>query len=203
MNKKEIYHHKLNHLGKNSIQQKTFDNISEGIRKSKEVPFERVLFALGIRYVGATVAKKLAKAFKNIENLKTATIEEINDVEDIGDRIAESIKDYFSHKKNLILIEHLKKEELNFEIHEEENLLEQILDGLTFVVTGNFGSKVIRENLKNKIEKLGGKVISGISQKTNYLIAGEKAGPEKIRKAQKLNIEVLNKIEFEEKFKLK
>ncbi|MBT3383982.1 MAG: NAD-dependent DNA ligase LigA [Prolixibacteraceae bacterium] len=203
LNKKEIYHHKLNHLGKNSIQQKTFDNISEGIRKSKEVPFERVLFALGIRYVGATVAKKLAKAFKNIENLKTATIEEINDVEDIGDRIAESIKDYFSHKKNLILIEHLKKEELNFEIHEEENLLEQILDGLTFVVTGNFGSKVIRENLKNKIEKLGGKVISGISQKTNYLIAGEKAGPEKIRKAQKLNIEVLNKIEFEEKFKLK
>jgi DNA ligase (NAD+) len=198
-----IDHTRLNHINKVSIQQKTFNNIIEGLKKSKEVPFERVLFGLGIRYVGETVAKKLAKAFKNIDNLKEATLEEVIDIEDIGERIAKSIQDYFNEEKNVILINKLKGEGLNFEIHEVENLLDQILKGLTFVVTGNFGSKVIRENLKNKIEELGGKVISGISKRTNYLIAGEKAGPEKIRKAKKLNIEVLNKIEFENKFNIK
>ncbi len=199
---KEIDHNRLNHISKTSIQQQTFNNIIQGIEKSKKVPFERVLYGLGIRYVGETVAKKLAKEFKNIDNLKEATIEEMIEVDDIGDRIAESVKEYFKNEKHLLLIEKLKQADLQFELEEVESNSEQILSGLTFVVTGNFGSKVIRENLKIRIEELGGKVISGISKKTNYLVAGEKAGPEKLKKAKDLNIEILNKNEFEEKFKL-
>ncbi len=112
------------------------------------------------------------------------------------------VKEYFKNEKHLLIIEKLKQARLQFEIKEVESNSEQILSGLTFVVTGNFGSKVIRENLKIKIEGLGGKVISGISNKTNYLVAGEKAGPKKLKKAKDLNIEVLNKKEFEEKFNL-
>ena len=199
---KEIDHNRLNHIPKISIQKKTYDNIIKGIKKSKTVPFERVLFGLGIRYVGETVAKKLAKEFKNIDKLKEATIEEMSEVEDIGERIAESVIEYFQNEKHLHLINKLKQSGLQFEIHEKEYTSEQILSGLTFVVTGNFGSKVIRENLKIKIEELGGKVISGISKRTNYLVAGEKAGPEKIKKAKDLNIKILNKTEFENKFNL-
>ncbi|HYQ55788.1 MAG TPA: NAD-dependent DNA ligase LigA, partial [Draconibacterium sp.] len=143
LNDKNIQHQKLNHLGRNSIQQKTFDNIVQGIEKSKEVPFERVLFGLGIRFAGETVAKKLVKEFKNIEKIKTATIEEMTEVEDIGERIAESVKVYFQNEKHLQLIEKLKVAGLQFEVQEKESSSNQILNGLTFVVTGNFGSKVI------------------------------------------------------------
>lgn len=198
----DIDHNKLNHLGKTSIQKQTYQNIIEGIEKSKEVPFERVLFSLGIRFVGATVAKKLAKEFKNIETLKNAKFEELVEVEDIGERIAESVIEYFTNEKHLLLIGKLKQAGLQFEIQENESTSEQFLYGLSFVVTGNFGSKVIRENLKLKIEEFGGKVTSGISKKTDFLIAGEKAGPEKIKKAQDLNVEVISKSEFDKKFKL-
>jgi DNA ligase (NAD+) len=201
-NNTEIDHDRLNHINKISIQQKTYDNILQGLEKSKKVPFERVLFGLGIRYVGETVAKKLAKEFKNIDRIREASIEEMIQVEDIGEIIAESVKEYFRNEKHLILIDKLKQAGLQFEIQEKESSTEQILSGLAFVVTGNFGSKVIRENLKLKIEELGGKVISGISKNTNFLIAGEKAGPEKIKKATDLNVTVLNKTEFEEKFNL-
>jgi DNA ligase (NAD+) len=201
-NNKEIDHDRLNHINKISIQQKTFENIIQGIEKSKLVPFERVLFGLGIRYVGETVAKKLAKKFKNIDRLKDATIEEMTDVEDIGIRIAESIKKYFSTEKHLLLIEKLKNAGLNFEIQEKITFESQILSGLTFVVSGNFGTPQIRENLKNKIEELGGKVSSGVTGNTDFLIAGEKAGPDKISKAKKLNIKILNKEQFEEEFKI-
>ncbi len=199
-NNKEIDHDKLNHINKVSIQQKTFDNILSGIKKSKQVPFERVLFGLGIRYVGETVAKKLAKEFKSIDRLKEATTEEMIEVEDIGERIAESVKEYFQNEKHQHLIEQLKKAGLQFEIQEKESASEQLLSGLTFVVTGNFGSKVIRENLKLKIEELGGKVASGISKNTDYLVAGEKAGPEKIKKAEALNVKVVSKEQFEKQF---
>nr|WP_321356521.1 NAD-dependent DNA ligase LigA [uncultured Draconibacterium sp.] len=202
LNDKNIQHQKLNHLGKNSIQQKTFDNIIQGIEKSKLVPFERVLFGLGIRYVGETVAKKLAKEFKSIDKLKEANIEEMIEVEDIGERIAESVKNYFLNEKHLQLIEKLKKAGLQFETQEKESSSNQILTGLTFVVTGNFGSKVIRENLKLKIEELGGKVSSSISKNTDYLIAGEKAGPEKLKKAETLGVKVKNKDQFEEEFNI-
>ncbi len=201
-NNKEIDHERLNHINKVSIQQKTFDNILRGIEKSKQIPFERVLFGLGIRYVGETVAKKLAKEFNNIDKLKSTTVDEMIEVEDVGNRIAESVKKYFQNEKHLMLIEKLKKAGLQLEIHDKEPSENQILSGLTFVVTGNFGSKVIRENIKLKIEELGGKVTSSISSSTNFLIAGEKAGPEKIKKADSLNIKVLNKKQFEEKFNI-
>ncbi len=202
LNDKNIQHQKLNHLGKNSIQQKTFDNIVQGIEKSKEVPFERVLYGLGIRFAGETVAKKLVKEFKSIERLQTATVEEMVEVEDIGERIAESVKSYFQNEKHLQLIEKLKVAGLQFEVQEKESSSDQILNGLTFVVTGNFGSKVIRENLKLKIEELGGKVSSSISKNTDYLIAGEKAGPEKLKKAETLGVKIRNKDQFEEEFNI-
>jgi DNA ligase (NAD+) len=198
----EIDLEKLNHLNKVSIQQKSFENISRGIEKSKLIPFERVLFGLGIRFVGETVAKKLAKVFKNIDRLMEATVEEMTEIEDIGTRIAESVKNYFQNQKHIKLINDLKNSGLKFEIQEKENLEQQILTGLTFVVTGNFGSPQLRDNLKNRIEELGGKVSSSITGNTNYLVAGEKAGPDKISKAKKLNIEILSKEEFETKFKL-
>ncbi|WP_297087573.1 NAD-dependent DNA ligase LigA [uncultured Draconibacterium sp.] len=202
LNDKNIQHQKLNHLGKNSIQQKTFDNIVQGIEKSKEVPFERVLYGLGIRFAGETVAKKLVKEFKSIERLQTATIEEMVEVEDIGERIAESVKVYFQNEKHLQLIGKLKIAGLQFEAQEKESSSDQILNGLTFVVTGNFGSKVIRENLKLKIEELGGKVSSSISKNTDYLIAGEKAGPEKLKKAETIGVKVRTKDQFEEEFNI-
>ena len=144
----------------------------------------------------------MAKEFKNTDNLKNASIEELVEVEDIGNRIAESVNSYFHNPKHQELIEKLKKAGLQFEFQEKASSGIQKLAGLTFVVTGNFGSKVIRENLKIKIEDLGGKVTSGITNNTNYLIAGEKAGPEKIKKANDLNIEILNKEQFELKFEI-
>ena len=201
--RKDIDHNKLNHLTKSSIQQKTFENIVNGVEKSKEVPFEKVLFSLGIRFVGETVAKILTKAYKNIEALINTTYDDLIEVDGIGDKIAQSIIIYFQNEKNLNLIKGLKNVGLNFEVVEEEIVaINKILTDLTFVVTGNFGTKENRDNLKIKIEELGGKVTSSISKNTNFLIAGEKAGPEKIKKAQDLKIEILTKTEFEEKFKI-
>lgn len=199
---KSIDHDKLNHLNKISIQQKTFENILNGIEKSKEVTFEKVLFALGIRYVGETIAKILAKSFKNIDNLISASLDDLKNVEGIGEKIAISIKDYFSFEKHIQQIEALKDFGLNFEIKEKLSTQEKILTGLTFVVSGNFGTPQIRENLKNRIEELGGKVSSGVTGNTNYLIAGEKAGPDKISKANKLGVKILSKEEFENQFNL-
>lgn len=201
-NNNNIDHNKLNHISKISIQKKTFDNIVKGIESSKEAPFEKVLFSLGIRFVGETVAKKLAKRFKNIDNLMNATYEELIEVDDVGERIANSVLVFFKNEKNIQLIEKLKNEGLNFEIKKEELHSNNLLENLTFVVTGNFGSKEIRENLKKTIEKYGGKVSSSISKNTNYLVAGEKAGPEKLKKAQDLNIKILSKTEFENKFEI-
>ena len=198
----KIDHERLNHLNKISIQQKTFENILNGIDKCKEVPFEKVLFSLGIRYVGETVAKILAKSLKNIDNLISASVDDLKNVEGVGEKIAISIKEYFSVEKHIQQIEALKDFGLNFEIKEKLSTHEKILTGLTFVVSGNFGTPQIRENLKNRIEELGGKVSSGVTGNTNYLIVGEKAGPDKISKANKLGIKILSKEEFETQFNL-
>jgi DNA ligase (NAD+) len=202
ISRKDIIHDKLNHLSKISIQQKTFENIIAGIEKCKEIPFEKVLFSLGIRYVGETIAKILAKSYKNIDNLIAASFDDLKNVDGIGEKIAVSIKDYFSVEKHIKQIESLKEFGLNFELIEKLSTEQKILTGFTFVVSGNFGSPQIRENLKNKIEELGGKVSSSVTGNTNYLIAGEKAGPDKISKAKKLNIKILNKEEFETQFNL-
>jgi DNA ligase (NAD+) len=164
----------------------------EGIEKSKTMPFEKVLFGLGIRYVGATVAKKLAQHFKNIDRLMGASFEELKAAEEIGERIAQSVLEYFANPAHLKEIDILKVQGLNFEIEEKEVVLQsEKLSGKTFIISGVF-EKYSREQLKELIESNGGKILSSISAKLNYLVAGDNMGPSKLEKAQKLSIPIIS-----------
>jgi DNA ligase (NAD+) len=178
---------------KGSIQEKGASNLIQAIENSKNIPFERVLYGLGIRYVGEVVAKKLAKHYKNINNLINANFFELTEVDEIGEKIAQSIIDYFSNKENITLIEKLKSQGLKFEI--EENFESNKLEGLSFVVSGTFEG-YSREGIKKTIETNSGKILSGISAKVNYLVAGDKMGPEKKRKAEKLGVKIISEQEF-------
>jgi DNA ligase (NAD+) len=183
---KELQLLQLERFGSKSVM-----NLLQGIEKSKEVPFEKVLFALGIRYVGETVAKKLAYAFKTIDALMKANFEELIAVDEIGERIAQSIMAYFSKDEHIELINFLKSEGLQFEAIIKEVVLEgDQLSGKTFLISGVF-EKFSRDELKEKIEKNGGKILSSISAKLNYLVAGENMGPSKLQKAQSLNIPII------------
>ena len=177
---------------------KSANNIILGLEASKSVPFARVLFAIGIRYVGETVAKKLASAFKNIDVLMTASQEQLIEVDEIGERIALSVVEYFSHEENKSLIENLKSIGLQFQLSEEEQANHStVLEGLSFVVSGSFTS-FSRDELKSLIEKNGGKNLSGVSSKTNYLVAGDKIGPSKLAKAEKLNVSIISEDDFKQ-----
>ena len=178
------------------MAEKSADNLVKGVAESVAIPFERVMFALGIRYVGETVAKKLAKAYKNIDALAVATQEELVAVDEIGERIAESVVDFFSNEKNLDAIERLKVKGIQFELSAEklENQTE-ILKGKTVVVSGVFET-VSRDELKKLIEDNGGKVGSSISSKTSYLVAGDKMGPSKRTKAENLGVPIITEQEF-------
>jgi DNA ligase (NAD+) len=200
---KNLNHNKLNHLNVSSIQQKTFENIINAIEKSKNISFDKVLYSLGIRYVGETVAKVLAKSFKDIDSLINATYEDLISVETIGEKIANSIINHFQNEENKYLVKRLKEEGLKFETEESQLNQEQLLKGLKFVVTGNFGNKLIRDQLKIKIEEYGGKVSSSVSNSTDYLVAGEKPGPDKIKQAKALKIKIIDQNEFEELLKNK
>lgn len=180
------------------MAEKSAENIVKGVEKSKEIPFERVLFALGIRYVGETVAKKLARHYKNIENLQKASLEQLTEVDEIGKRIAESVVSFFADEKNQQIIERLKNYGVQFSIS-EQNLENQTdkLKGLTFVVSGVF-EIFSRDELKNLIEQNGGKVGSSISSKTNYVIVGENMGASKKEKAEKLGIPMINEKDFQQ-----
>ncbi len=171
------------------------ENIVDGIEKSKLVPFQKLLFALGIRYVGATVAKKLAMSIGNIDDLAKATVEELVEIDEIGDRIAESVIEYFSLEKNRILIEKLKEYGLNFISDESEEGKTDKLNGLSIVISGVF-EKYSRDELKEMISKNGGKNTGSISKKTNYLLAGDKMGPSKLEKANKLGLKIISEDEF-------
>ncbi len=175
------------------LGEKSVDNLIEAIEKSKERPFEKVLFGLGIRYVGAGAAQKLSKAFKNVDNLIAANEEEIIEVKEIGPSIASSITLFFSNEKNRLMIDHLKDAGLRFEIEADETVSEN-LAGSTFVLTGTLG-KYTREEAKNEIEKRGGKVSSSVSPKTSFVLAGESAGS-KLDKAKKLNVKIIYEDEF-------
>ena len=178
------------------MAQKSAENLVNGIEKSKEVPFERVLFALGIRYVGETVAKKLAKHYKNIEALRQASLMDLILVDEIGDRIAQSVIEFFENENNKIIIERLKSFGVQFEITEKFNPNATTkLVGKTFVVSGIF-SIFSRDELKNAIEDNGGKVGSSISAKTDYVVAGENMGPAKLEKANQLKIAIISENEF-------
>ena len=173
---------------------KSANNIISGLEVSKTIPFERVLFALGIRFVGETVAKKLAKHFKTIENLKVASFEELINVDEIGDKIAVSVQNYFLNEENCVLIEKLVKAGLQFELKEKEGATNK-LDGKSFVVSGVFNS-FSRDEIKEVIESNGGKNVSSISSKTDFVVAGENMGPAKLKKASSLGITILSEDDF-------
>ena len=173
---------------------KSANNIISGLEASKKVPFERVLFALGIRFVGETVAKKLAKHFKTIENIKIASFEELINVDEIGDKIAVSVQNYFLNEDNCFLIERLIKAGLQFEIKEKEGSTNK-LEGKSFVVSGVFNT-FSRDEIKEVIESNGGKNVSSISSKTDFVVAGENMGPAKLKKASSLGITILSEDEF-------
>lgn len=173
---------------------KSVENILTGLELSKNSNFDRVLFGLGIRYVGETVARKLAKSFKTIDALQLATLDELIEVEEIGGKIAESVLHYFSDTSNLALIERLKNVGLCF-VKEEDVLDSTTFLGKTLVISGSF-SVFSREELKELIEKNGGKVGSAVSSKTDYLIAGENMGPAKLKKANSLGINIISEEEF-------
>lgn len=190
-------HEKADELKKiERFGEKSIDNMLKGIELSKQMPFEKVLFGLGIRYVGETVAKKLAKAIKNIDNLKKASLEELVAIDEIGIRIAESIQEYFAKTEHLAQIECLKQAGLQFEIVENEILpLSDKLIGKTFVISGVF-EKHGREELKEMIEQHGGKILSSISAKLDFLVAGANMGPSKLEKATKLSIPLISEDEL-------
>lgn len=176
--------------------QKSIDNMLKGIAASKAMPFEKLLFGLGIRYVGETVAKKLAYAFVNIDNLAKASFDELIAVDEIGQRIAESIQDYFSKIEHLALIDKLRKEGLQLEVQVQViNYDSDALKEKSFVISGVF-EKHSREELKSLIESNGGKILSGISAKLSYLVAGDNMGPSKLEKATKLNIPIISEDEL-------
>ena len=179
------------------MAQKSAENLVNGVALSKNIPFERVLFALGIRYVGETVAKKLAKHYKNIDALRQASLMDLILVDEIGERIAQSVIDFFDNQENQIIVERLKKYDIQLEIVEKFNPnATDKLEGKTFVVSGVF-TLYSRDELKQTIEDNGGKVGSSISAKTDYVIAGDNMGPAKLDKANKLNIPIISEQEFQ------
>jgi DNA ligase (NAD+) len=178
------------------MAQKSAENLVRGVENSKNIPFERVLYALGIRFVGETVAKKLAKHYKNIETLSQASLMDLVLVDEIGDRIAQSVIEFFENQENKCIIARLKSCGVQFETIEiiNPNATDK-LSGKTFVVSGVF-EEFSRDDLKKAIEDNGGKVGSSISAKTDFVVAGANMGPAKLEKAVKLNISIISEFEF-------
>ena len=179
------------------MAEKSAQNIIDGIKNSNTVPFERVLFAIGIRHVGETTAKKIAKKVKTIDVLQDMKLEELVEIGEVGDTIAESIQAFFSVAENKKIIDRLKKAGLQFEISSEQQLAgTNKLEGKTIVVSGVF-TKFSRDQIKDLIELHGGKNSSSISKKTNYVLAGENMGPEKLKKAESLKVPIISEEDFE------
>lgn len=177
------------------MAEKSAENLINGIEKSKTIPFERVLYALGIRYVGETVAKKLAKHYKSIDALVNASIMDLILVDEIGDKIAQSVVQFFENQENIRIIDRLKNYGVQLESGEEDILLSEKLKGKTFVVSGVF-EIYSRDELKKAIEDNGGKVGSSISSKTDFVIAGDNMGPSKLEKANQLKIAIISETDF-------
>ncbi|QTN39363.1 NAD-dependent DNA ligase LigA [Cryomorphaceae bacterium] len=176
--------------------QKSAENLVNGIEASKQIPFERVLYALGIRFVGQTVAKKLALHYKSLDALSQASLEALIEVDEIGDRIAQSVVDFFANERNRAIIERLTQAGLQFEILEDDSASgPNLLDGKKFVVSGVF-EKFSRNELKAAIEHFGGKNVGSISGSTDYVLAGDKMGPSKREKAEKLGVPIITEEEF-------
>jgi len=181
-------------LSLDRMAEKSVENVFNGLNESKKIPFERVLFALGIRYVGQTVSKNLAKKFKSIDNLISQTYDELLLVDEIGERISKSVVDFFKCEKNIINIEKLKTAGLQFHSEIKTNVT-NVFNNKTFVVSGVFEG-YSRDQLKNLIEINGGKNLSSVSSKTNYLLAGDKMGPSKLKKAKDLGVDIISEQDF-------
>jgi DNA ligase (NAD+) len=178
------------------MAQKSAENLINGIEKSKEVPFERVLYALGIRYVGETVAKKLAKHYKSINAIANASLMDLILVDEIGEKIAQSVIEFFENPENRITVDRLKNVGVQLMLDESKStVVSNRLEGKTFVVSGVF-EKFSRDELKKAIEDNGGKVGSSISAKTNFVIAGENMGPAKLEKASQLKVPIISEDDF-------
>ena len=176
------------------IGEKSANNLLKGVNASKDIPFERVLFGLGIRFIGETVAKKLAQAFENMDALMQANYDELIEVEEIGEKIAISVLHYFQDSTNLALIRRLQEIGLSFETIKKEQA-SAILDGKVLVVSGTFEA-FSRDEIKELIERNGGKVGSSVSNKTDYLIAGANMGPAKLKTASNLGVAMISENEF-------
>lgn len=175
--------------------ERSVDRLMRGIAASKDIPFERVLYGLGIRYVGETVAKKLARHFQSIDRLMEATRNELIAVDEIGERIADSIIHFFEVEKNRQIVARMRSKELNFELLQDERPVSSVLEGKSIVISGVF-QQYSRDELKQLIEKNGGKNVGSISAKTNFILAGENMGPSKLEKAKKLGIQIVSEQEF-------
>ena len=178
------------------LGEKSARNIIEAVDRSLQVPFERVLFALGIRFVGETVAKKLANSFVSIEALEAATLDDLVDVDEIGPRIAQSVRAYFENEQNRNLIKRLKEAGVQMRISEDRlSGFTDKLDGATIVISGTF-THHSRDEYRQMIEQHGGKNTGSVSAKTTYLLAGENMGPAKLEKARKLGIKIISEEDF-------
>jgi DNA ligase (NAD+) len=179
-------------MKKRSLQVKSVENLLNGLDQSKQVPFERVLFALGIRHVGETVAKKIARAVKSLDNLMTLSFEELRAIEEVGEIIANSIQAWISSEKHRVVLNKLIAAGLQFSVNEQDDvLLSNLLEGKSIVVSGTFET-FSRDGIKEFIEQHGGKVVGSISSKTSYVVAGADMGPAKLKKAEDLKIPIIS-----------
>ena len=186
--------------GADRSRERSARKIIEGIEASKQIPFERTLYALGIRFVGKVAAKNLAAHFKSIDTLKNASLDELLSVEGIGATIAQSVIRYFQDARSSLLIEKLKNAGVTMIIEEKEQLSDSLM-GQSIVISGTF-THHSREEYKAIIESHGGKNVSSISKKTTFILAGENMGPSKLEKAQKLGVKIVNEDEFLEMLKV-
>ena len=195
-NYSDLYELKFDQIvGLERMAEKSANNLITGILDSKNIPFERVLYGLGIRYVGETVAKKLAKHFENIDNILNSDFDELISVDEIGEKIANSIIEFSQNSENVEIINSLKSHNIQFEIDDSNKNVSSILVGKSFVISGVFAN-FSRDELKKLIESNGGKISSSISSKTTYLVAGSNMGPSKKEKAEKLNIKIISETEL-------
>ena len=174
---------------------KSVNNLLKGIESSKEISFDKVLYAIGIRHVGVTVAKKLSSNYKSIDNLMKASVEDLVSVDEIGEKIAQSVVEYFGNEKNINIINKLRENDVKLILDDDVMNISEKLKNLIFVVTGVFTS-MDRKELISVIENNSGKVSSSISKKTNYIVAGENMGPSKKVKAEKLDVKIISEFDF-------
>lgn len=192
----KVYSDKKGEDAVRSLREKSAQNIVDAIESSKQVPFENVLFGLGIRYVGQTVADKLASHFINIDNIANASFEELIEAPEIGEKIAVSLEEYFSNAKSIDLIKRLKDAGVKTELSSQAAIQSDVLSGSTFVISGVFENHG-RDELKTLIKKNGGKIVSSVSGSLDYLVAGNNMGPSKLEKANKFGVKIISEKELE------